>query len=69
MSGTGSPNQPEPGRIVIIAHVRNSRLLDDLRKCIAHIDGSASRHATTLPLGVRDIDERLPERAGLRRHV
>ncbi|NWJ27546.1 ImuA family protein [Rhizobium sp. RM] len=43
-----------------MSHARTSRLIDDLRERIAHLEGAAARKATALPFGVRQIDEHLP---------
>lgn len=43
-----------------MTHARPSRVIDDLRERIAHLEGSASRKAIVLPFEVREIDERLP---------
>lgn len=37
-----------------------SRLVEELRDRIAHLEGSVSRKALVLPFGVPDVDERLP---------
>lgn len=43
-----------------MAHIRSSRLLEDLRERIAHIEMNVTRRTTTLPFGVPEMDERLP---------
>ena len=43
-----------------MTHARPSRVLDDLRERIAHLEGSTARKATTLPFGIRELDDRLP---------
>jgi len=43
-----------------MSHARNSRVVEELRDRIAHLEGSASKKAMVLPFGVREIDERLP---------
>lgn len=43
-----------------MSHVQTSRVIDDLRERIAHLEGSVARKASVLPFGVSEIDERLP---------
>ena len=43
-----------------MTHARTTRVLDELRERIAHLEGSTARKATALPFGVPDIDARLP---------
>jgi protein ImuA len=43
-----------------MTHARSSRVIDDLRERIAHLEGSVARKAVVLPFGIPDIDERLP---------
>jgi protein ImuA len=43
-----------------MTHARTSRVIDDLRERIAHLEGSSARKANTLPFGIPDMDERLP---------
>lgn len=43
-----------------MTHARTSKVIDDLRERIAHLEGSSARKANTLPFGIPDIDERLP---------
>ena len=43
-----------------MTHARSSRVIDDLRDRIAHLEGNASRKALVLPFGVPEIDQRLP---------
>lgn len=43
-----------------MSHARNSRMLDDRRDRIAHLEGGSSRRASVLPFGVTEIDDRLP---------
>lgn len=43
-----------------MSHARTSRLIDDLRERIAHLEGSSARKAVVLPFGVPEIDDRLP---------
>lgn len=43
-----------------MSHARHSRVVEELRDRIAHLDGSGVRKAVVLPFGVREIDERLP---------
>lgn len=43
-----------------MTHARSSRVIDDLRDRIAHLEGSASRKPLVLPFGVPEIDQRLP---------
>jgi protein ImuA len=38
----------------------NTRVIDDLRQRIAHLEGTASRKAVVLPFGIPEMDERLP---------
>ncbi len=38
----------------------NTRVIDDLRQRIAHLEGAASRKAVVLPFGIPEMDERLP---------
>lgn len=44
----------------MMTHARASKLIDDLRERIAHLEGSSGRKAVVLPFGVREIDMRLP---------
>jgi protein ImuA len=43
-----------------MSHAPSSRVVEELRDRIAHLEGSAFKKAAVLPFGVRDIDERLP---------
>ncbi|WP_075292903.1 ImuA family protein [Pararhizobium arenae] len=43
-----------------MTHARRSRVIDDLRDRIAHLEGGASRKQLVLPFGVPEIDQRLP---------
>lgn len=43
-----------------MSHARNSRVVEELRERIAHLEGCASRKAVVLPFGVPELDERLP---------
>ena len=43
-----------------MSHARTSRLIDDLRERIGHLEGGSAREAVVLPFGVPDIDDRLP---------
>lgn len=43
-----------------MTHARTSRVLDDLRERIAHLEGSSARRANILPFGIPDMDDRLP---------
>lgn len=43
-----------------MTHAQTSRVIDDLRERIAHLEGSVSRKAVVLPFGVDEIDQRLP---------
>jgi protein ImuA len=43
-----------------MTHVQTSRIIDDLRERIAHLEGSIARKAVVLPFGVARVDERLP---------
>lgn len=43
-----------------MSHAPASRLVEELRDRIAHLEGSVSRKALVLPFGVPDVDERLP---------
>lgn len=42
-------------------HARTSRVLDDLRERIAHLEGSTTRRACALPFGIPEMDVRLPD--------
>lgn len=41
-------------------HARTSRILDELRGRIAHLEGATGRKATVVPFGVAAMDEHLP---------
>ncbi len=43
-----------------MSHTHASRVVEELRDRIAHLEGSVSRKALVLPFGVSDVDERLP---------
>ncbi|MEH6691103.1 MAG: ImuA family protein [Pseudorhizobium pelagicum] len=43
-----------------MSHARHSRVVEDLRDRIAHLEGSASKKTLVLPFGVTEIDKRLP---------
>lgn len=43
-----------------MSHVRASKLIDDLRERIAHLEGTTARKAVALPFGVSEIDNHLP---------
>lgn len=43
-----------------MTHVPTSRVVDDLRERIAHLEGSVSRKSVVLPFGIPEMDERLP---------
>ncbi|WJR66382.1 ImuA family protein [Neorhizobium sp. CSC1952] len=43
-----------------MTHARISRVIDNLRDRIAHLEGTNSRKAIVLPFGVPEIDARLP---------
>lgn len=43
-----------------MTHARTSRLIDDLRDRIAHLEGTSGRRAGALPFGVGLIDQQLP---------
>lgn len=43
-----------------MSHARTSRLIDDLRERIAHLEGSSVSKAVVLPFGVPNIDHCLP---------
>lgn len=43
-----------------MTHVQTSRVIDDLRERIAHLEGTVARKAVVLPFGVPGMDERLP---------
>lgn len=43
-----------------MTHARTSRVLDELRGRIAHLDGSVARKTVTLPFGIPEIDQHLP---------
>jgi protein ImuA len=43
-----------------MTHARTSRVVDDLRERIAHLEGSSARRANILPFGIPDMDDRLP---------
>lgn len=44
-----------------MTHARTSKVLDDLRERIAHLEGTSTRKVAVLPFGVPEIDARLPE--------
>lgn len=43
-----------------MTHTRTSRVLDELRERIAHLEGASARKADTLPFGFAELDNRLP---------
>lgn len=43
-----------------MTHVQTSRVIDDLRERIAHLEGTVARKAVVLPFGIPDMDGRLP---------
>ena len=43
-----------------MSHASSSRVVEELRDRIAHLEGSVSRKALVLPFGVPEVDERLP---------
>jgi protein ImuA len=43
-----------------MSYARSSRVIDDLRESIAHLEGGSAHKAVTLPFGVRQIDDHLP---------
>lgn len=43
-----------------MTHARTTRVLDELRDRIAHLEGCSARKALTLPFGIAGVDERLP---------
>lgn len=55
--------QREPEKEVprTMMHARTSRVIDDLRERIAHLEGSARRRASVLPFGLSAMDDRLPD--------
>ncbi|MCB5203757.1 ImuA family protein [Neorhizobium sp. T786] len=43
-----------------MTHAQTSKVIDDLRERIAHLEGSIARKTVVLPFGVAGMDERLP---------
>lgn len=43
-----------------MTYARTTRVLDDLRERIAHLERTSARKSVTLPFGIADVDERLP---------